>query len=58
MASRMVAAPCCSGVRNRLGVPYDRALAAPGALQDDRASDEVRAVVQQAAHEVLRRAEH
>ncbi|GAB3160986.1 hypothetical protein GCM10027059_10100 [Myceligenerans halotolerans] len=54
----MVAAPCCSGVRNRLGVPYDRALAAPGALQDDRASDEVRAVVQQAAHEVLRRAEH
>ncbi|MBL0884836.1 hypothetical protein [Myceligenerans indicum] len=43
-------------VRSRLGLPYDRALAAPGALQDDRASHTVRTAVGRAADEVLRRA--
>lgn len=43
-------------VRNRPGLPYDRALAAPGTLQDDHTSERTRTAVQQAAHEILQRA--
>ncbi|GAA1857707.1 hypothetical protein [Myceligenerans crystallogenes] len=44
------------GIRDRPGLPYDRALAAPGPLRDAGAGRAAQQAVQQAVSEVLRRA--